>query len=121
MFFYLVSDVGDYDYDGMENGSTTSRARLKNNGDGKTGGGYAESASSEISAGPEKWRRVRRGTAPFGTVSYNLALCQCFAGERSRAILYFSPRYLFRRVSPPTSSGPFPNLVAYAPLRLGLT
>lgn len=47
----------------MESGSTTSRARLKKQGyaSNRSSTGYAASEASDISAGPEKWRRVRRG------------------------------------------------------------
>ena len=65
-FFFFQDDGGDYD--AMETGSHTSRARLNQRGSGgyasqmgRRSTDYAASEASDISAGPEKWRRVRRG------------------------------------------------------------
>ena len=61
----------------MESGSTTSRARLKKQSyaSNRSSTGYAASEASDISAGPEKWRRVRRGV--WGCVVYS-ANYECF-------------------------------------------
>ncbi|CAM9111146.1 unnamed protein product [Choristocarpus tenellus] len=76
--FSKFSASQDGDMDAMENGSATSRARLTK-GDrsdkyAPLGGGYEGSETSEISAGPEKWRRVRRGAhvsyQPFDVEDY---------------------------------------------------
>lgn len=58
-----LADDGGASYDAMETGSTTSRARLNKQSyvSNRSSTGYAASETSDISAGPEKWRRVRRG------------------------------------------------------------
>ncbi|CBN79697.1 hypothetical protein Esi_0388_0005 [Ectocarpus siliculosus] len=72
--------VPDHDdggaYDAMESGSQASRSRLNRQsyGGGRSSTGYAASETSDISAGPEKWRRVRRGAhvsyQPFDVEDY---------------------------------------------------
>ena len=71
-FRFCFSDDGG-DYDAMETGSHTSRARLNQRGGGgyasqmgRRSNDYAASETSDISAGPEKWRRVRRGAEAVG-------------------------------------------------------
>lgn len=82
----LISDDGDYDYDGMETGSSTSRARLKKDDYamemGRTKNDYAPSETSDISAGPEKWRRVRRGAC----VCDICVSVQCVVGMRVASV-----------------------------------
>ncbi|CAN0101661.1 unnamed protein product, partial [Ectocarpus sp. 12 AP-2014] len=75
--------VPDHDdggaYDAMESGSQASRSRLNRQsyGGGRSSTGYAASETSDISAGPEKWRRVRRGAhvsyQPFDVEDYQEA------------------------------------------------
>eukprot|EP00752_Nemacystus_decipiens_P001585 g1546.t1 len=74
-----VPDHDDGSYDAMETGSTTSRARLNKQSyaSNRSSTGYAASEASDISAGPEKWRRVRRGAhvsyQPFDVEDYEEA------------------------------------------------
>ncbi|CAM9293643.1 unnamed protein product [Pylaiella littoralis] len=75
------ADDGGDEYDAMEAGSQASRARLKKKGRpsnaSRSSAGYAASEASDISAGPEKWRRVRRGAhvsyQPFDVEDYEEA------------------------------------------------